>query len=101
MSSLPPWALLAVFLLSAGVIWGAGITLSDYTDVLAERLHLGAALGGVILSRRDKPARDRHHRGGGRVGQRRGGRRNLLGGIAIQTVVLVALDAFGVRGRRP
>ena len=49
MSALPPWALLVVFLLSAGVIWGAGIKLSDYTDVLAERLHLGAALGGVIL----------------------------------------------------
>ena len=45
--SLPSWVLLLVFLVSAGVIWGAGIKLSDYTDVLAERLHLGAALGGV------------------------------------------------------
>jgi cation:H+ antiporter len=26
---------------------------------------------------------------------------NILGGIAIQTVVLVALDAVGVRGSRP
>ena len=49
MSSLPSLALLAIFLASAGVIWAAGIQLSDYTDVLAERLHLGAALGGTIL----------------------------------------------------
>jgi len=33
-------------LASAAVIWVAGISLSKYTDVLAERLHLGAALGG-------------------------------------------------------
>jgi len=26
---------------------------------------------------------------------------NILGGIALQTVVLVVLDAFGIRGRRP
>jgi hypothetical protein len=49
MSSLPSLVLLVIFVVSAGAIWGAGIRLSDYTDVLAERLHLGAALGGVIL----------------------------------------------------
>ncbi len=46
MSSLPSLVLLAIFLASAAVIWVAGISLSKYTDVLAERLHLGAALGG-------------------------------------------------------
>src|SRR6476659_8416337 len=48
-SSLPSFALLLIFVLSAVVIWGAGTKLSDYTDVLAERLHLGEALGGVVL----------------------------------------------------
>ena len=41
--------LLVLFVASAGIIWIAGIKLSDNTDVLAERLHLGSALGGVIL----------------------------------------------------
>ena len=102
MSALPPWALLVVFLLSAGVIWGAGIKLSDYTDVLAERLHLGAALGGVILlsiaTNLPEIAITVAAALSGNVGVAVG---NLLGGIAIQTVVLVALDAFGVRARRP
>ena len=102
MSALPPWALLVVFLLSAGVIWGAGIKLSDYTDVLAERLHLGAALGGVILlsiaTNLPEIAITVAAALSGDVGVAVG---NLLGGIAIQTVVLVALDAFGVRARRP
>ena len=31
MGALPSWALLAVFMVSAGVIWGAGVKLSDYT----------------------------------------------------------------------
>ena len=102
MSALPPWALLVVFLLSAGVIWGAGITLSDHTDVLAERLHLGAALGGVILlsiaTNLPEIAITVAAALSGNVGVAVG---NLLGGIAIQTVVLVALDAFGVRAPRP
>jgi cation:H+ antiporter len=45
MSSLSSLVLLVIFLAFAVVIWVAGIQLSNYTDVLAERLHLGAALG--------------------------------------------------------
>jgi hypothetical protein len=46
---LPFWAELLVFLASAVTIWIAGIFLSNNTDVLADRLHLGQALGGLIL----------------------------------------------------
>lgn len=98
MSGLPSWLLLLIFLGSAAVIWVAGVQLSDTTDVLAERLHLGSALGGLILLAvaTNLPeiaitvsAALSHHLDVA-VG-------NILGGVAIQTVVLVALDAFGVR----
>src|SRR3982751_6240440 len=49
MDALSSPLLLVLFVASAGVIWIAGIKLSDNTDVLAERLHLGSALGGLIL----------------------------------------------------
>ena len=102
MSSLPSYALLLVFLASAAVIWGSGIKLSEYTDVLAERLHLGAALGGVILlavaTNLPEIAITVSAALSGDVSVAVG---NLLGGIAIQTVVLVLIDAFGVRTRRP
>src|SRR5690242_1480018 len=48
-SSLSSLVLLAIFVVCAAVIWIAGIKLSDTTDVLAERWHLGSALGGVIM----------------------------------------------------
>ncbi len=102
MSSLPSLLLLLIFLASAGVIWGAGVKLSNYTDVLAERLHLGAALGGVILlaiaTNLPEIAITVSAAISGHVEIAVG---NLLGGIALQTVVLVALDAFGVRERKP
>ena len=102
MSSLPSVVLLGIFLASAGVIWAAGIQLSDYTDVLAERLHLGAALGGVILlsvaTNLPEIAITVSAALSGHVEVAVG---NLLGGIAVQTVVLVVLDAFGVRAGRP
>ena len=46
---LPLLVSLLVFLVCALAIWVAGIALSNYTDVLSDRLHLGAALGGLIL----------------------------------------------------
>src|SRR3569623_2059286 len=102
MSSLPSLVLLAIFLLSAVVIWVAGIQLSDYTDVLAERLHLGTALGGLALlaiaTNLPEIAITVSAAASGDVEVAVG---NILGGIAIQTVVLVAVDAFGVRDRKP
>jgi len=101
-SSLPSLVLLLIFLASAVVIWLAGIRLSNYTDVLAERLHLGGALGGVVVlaiaTNLPEIAITVSAALSGHVEVAVG---NLLGGIAIQTVVLVALDAVGVRPRKP
>src|SRR5690242_6398359 len=101
-NSLNSWLLLVIFLACAAAIWLAGIKLSNTTDVLSERLHLGAALGGVILLAiaTNLPeiaitaSAALAHQLDVAVG-------NILGGIALQTVVLVVLDAAGVRPRRP
>jgi cation:H+ antiporter len=101
-TSLNSWLLLVIFLACAAAIWIAGIRLSDTTDVLSERLHLGSALGGVILLAiaTNLPeiaitaSAAVAHQLDVAVG-------NILGGIALQTVVLVVLDAAGVRPRKP
>ena len=100
--NLPLWASLLVFVLCAGAIWVAGIFLSNYTDVLSDRLHLGAALGGLILlAVATNLPEIAITVAAAHSGQVDVAVSNILGGIAIQTVVLVALDAFGVRVRRP
>src|SRR4051794_40849306 len=91
-----------IFVAAAVAIWVAGIQLSNHTDVLATRLHLGSALGGLILlaiaTNLPEIAIVVSAALSGSIGVAVG---NILGGIAIQTVVLVVLDAFGVRGSRP
>ncbi len=99
-NSLSEPILLLIFGVAAAAIWIAGIQLSNTTDVLSSRLGLGEALGGLILLAiaTNLPelaitasAALQHN-----VGIASG---NILGGIAIQTVVLVILDAFGVKGK--
>jgi cation:H+ antiporter len=102
MGSLSSPVLVLVFVGCAAAIWLAGVKLSDNTDVLSERLHLGSALGGLILLALatnlpeiaiTASAALAHHLDVA-VG-------NILGGIAIQTVVLAVLDGAGVRPRAP
>ena len=93
--SLP--SLLLIFAVAAAAVWIAGIYLSDATDILSSRWGLGQALGGLIILAvvTNLPeiaitvSGAWHHQLDIAVG-------NLLGGIALQTVVLVALDIWGV-----
>jgi cation:H+ antiporter len=102
MDTLPPRAAVLIFVAAAVAVWIAGIALSNQTDVLATRLHLGTALGGVILlavaTNLPEIAITVSAALSGNIGLAVG---NILGGIAIQTVVLVVLDAFGRRGGKP
>lgn len=90
-----------IFAASAAAIWAAGIQLSNATDALDARLGLGSALGGLILLSfaTDLPELviTITAAASGHVGLAVG---NLVGGIAIQTVVLAVLDV-AVRGERP
>jgi cation:H+ antiporter len=102
MSGLATPLLVLIFLGAAAAIWLAGIQLSDQTDVLSERLHLGSALGGLILLALATNLPELAIVAGaavaGNIGVAVG---NILGGIAIQTVVLVVLDAVGVGPGKP
>ncbi len=99
MGSWPVPVLLGVFVLAAGLIWVAGVKLSETTDLLDARLHLGSAFGGLIVlavaTNLPEIAITVSAAASGDVEVAVG---NILGGIGIQTVVLAVLDFFGKRG---
>lgn len=102
MEHLPLAILLLVFLAAAVAVWIAGIYLSSTTDTLSTRLHLGEALGGLILlafaTNLPEIAITWTAARSGNLGIAVG---NILGGVAIQTVVLVLIDIFGVKKKEP
>ena len=88
---LAPLAL--IFAAAAAAVWVAGIQLSNSTDALDSRLGLGEALGGVLLLAVATNLPEIAITSSAALGHNLGiAIGNILGGIAIQTVVLVALD---------
>jgi cation:H+ antiporter len=90
-----------VFVAAALAVWLAGTWLSDATDSLDRRLGFGQAIGGLVIlavtTNLPELAITTGAAASGDLGIAIG---NILGGIAIQTLVLVVLDA-GIRGGGP
>jgi len=94
--------LLAIFAAAAIVVWVAGTALSNTTDLFASRSGLGQALGGLIILSIATNLPEIAITASAALSRNLGiviG--TILGGIAIQTVVLVLLDQVGVRQKRP
>ncbi|GCE12213.1 sodium:calcium antiporter [Tengunoibacter tsumagoiensis] len=97
LNGLPLLLLCGIFILGAAAVWIAGIQLSNTTDIIDKQFGFGEALGGLIflaiatnlpeIAITVSAALTKN------IGLATG---NILGGIAIQTVVLVLMDAFGL-----
>jgi cation:H+ antiporter len=92
---------LLIFLAASAATWAAGITLSKTTDALDARLNLGDALGGLILlavaGSLPELAITISAAAQGNLPLAAG---NLIGGIAVQTMVLLLCD-IAVGPERP
>jgi cation:H+ antiporter len=93
--------LFLIFVGASIATWVAGVWLAKATDVLDERFGLGEAIGGMILlsvaGSLPELAITVSAARSGHLGMAAG---NLIGGVAVQTLVLVIADAC-VRGRLP
>lgn len=95
-------SLICIFIIAAAAVWFAGIQLSNTTDIIDSQFGFGEALGGLIFLSISTNLPEIAvvitasliDNMGIAIG-------NILGGIAIQTVVLVILDGFGLRQKGP
>jgi cation:H+ antiporter len=89
--------LLLVFAVTSGVVWVAGMQLSTTSDIIEHRLGMGEALGGLIIlaivTNLPEIAITASAALSNNLDLAVG---NILGGIAIQTVVLAVLDVAGL-----
>jgi cation:H+ antiporter len=94
MTSLATPLLVVVFVAAAAATWVAGVALSKTTDALDRRFRLGDAIGGLVLlavaGTLPEIAITVAAAAEGNLGLAAG---NLIGGIAVQTMVLVVCDA--------
>src|SRR3954468_8545299 len=91
-----------IFLAAGAVVWIAGIYVSKTTDVLSSRFKLGEALGGAILLAVVTNLPEIAITASGALRNHLDiATGNILGGIAIQTVVLVFLDFVAMGKRAP
>lgn len=101
MTGLASPILVVLFIVAAGATWIAGMALSKTTDALDVRLGLGEELGGLLLlsvaGSLPELAITISAAAQGNLGLAAG---NLIGGIAVQTMVLVICD-LTVGKRRP
>lgn len=101
MGALATPLLAVLFVAGAAVTWAAGVALSRATDALDVRLRLGEELGGILLlafaGSLPELAVTVSAAARGNLDLAAG---NLIGGIAVQTLVLVVCDAV-TDGDRP
>lgn len=101
MASLSNASLMLIFVAAAVITWIAGVSLARATDVLDDRFGLGEAIGGMILlSVAGSLPELAITLSAARSGHLDIAAGNLIGGVAVQTFVLVIADWFG-RGRPP
>jgi len=101
-ASLSTPVILIVFVVAAGLIWWAGGVLAATTDAIDAHFGWGEGLGGAVFLAVATNLPEVAIIAGGAYTHSLGlAVGNILGGIAIQTVVLVLLDGPGLRSRVP